>query len=53
MKILIIEEEIYLAQSIAQKLGDLGHECDIFAAVSDALEHKRRYDVVLLSTNLT
>ncbi|WP_456451772.1 response regulator [Hydrogenimonas sp.] len=53
MNILIVEEEIYLAQSIAGKLIDFGHECDIFAAVNDALEQERRYDVILLSTNLS
>ncbi|NPA29870.1 MAG: response regulator [Epsilonproteobacteria bacterium] len=53
MKILIVEEEIYLAQSIAGKLIDYGHECDIFAAVNDALAQESDYDVILLSTNLT
>ena len=53
MNILIIEDEIYLAQSIAGKLIDFGHECDIYAAVNDALEQQRRYDVILLSTNLS
>jgi len=53
MKILIVEDEIYLAQSIAGKLIDFGHECDIFAAVNDALDQESRYDVVLLSTNLS
>ncbi len=53
MKILIVEDEIYLAQSIAGKLIDFGHECDIYAAVNDALEQKARYDVILLSTNLS
>lgn len=51
MKILIIENEIYLAQSIATKLGDLGHLCEISASISDTIEHKS-YDVVLLSTNI-
>ncbi|WP_457599266.1 response regulator [Hydrogenimonas sp.] len=53
MKILIVEDEIYLAQSIAGKLVDFGHECDIFATVNDALAHKGCYDVILLSTNLS
>ncbi len=53
MKILIVEEEIYLAQSIAGKLIDFGHDCDIFAAVSDAMAQEARYDVLLLSTNLS
>ncbi len=53
MKILIIEEEIYLAQSISGKLIDYGHECDIFATVAEALEQSGPYDVVLLSTTLS
>ncbi|BDY13826.1 response regulator [Hydrogenimonas cancrithermarum] len=53
MKILIVEDEIYLAQSIAGKLIDFGHECDIFTAVNDALDQTERYDVILLSTNLS
>jgi len=53
MKIIIIEDEIYLAQSIAGKLIDFGHECDIFATVNDALGQDGHYDVVLLSTNLS
>jgi len=53
MKILIVEDEIYLAQSIAGKLIDFGHECDIFATVNDALDQQTHYDVVLLSTNLS
>ena len=51
MKILIIENEIYLAQSIATKLGDLGHMCEISTSISDTVEHKS-YDVILLSTNI-
>ncbi len=53
MKILIVEDEIYLAQSIAGKLIDFGHECEIFATVNDALNQKKCYDVILLSTNLS
>jgi len=52
MKIIIIEDEIYLAQSIAGKLIDFGHECDIFVTINDALNSNEYYDVVLLSTNL-
>ncbi|MCF6202000.1 MAG: response regulator, partial [Hydrogenimonas sp.] len=53
MRILIVEDEIYLAQSISGKLLDYGHECDIFATVNDALAQKGCYDVILLSTNLS
>ncbi len=52
MKILIVENEIYLAQSIATKLGNLGHHCDISVSVQDALKNEN-YEAVLLSTNIS
>ena len=52
MKVLIIENEIYLAQSIASKLGDLGYHCDISSSIQDAFKGVA-YDVVLLSTNIS
>jgi CheY-like chemotaxis protein len=52
MNILIIENEIYLAQSIASKLSDLGHHCDISNSPKDAIK-EAYYDIVLLSTNIT
>ena len=51
MKILIIENEIYLAQSIATKLGELGHICEMCTSTKDAIK-SNMYDVVLLSTNI-
>ena len=51
MRVLIVENEIYLAQSIASKLGDKGYVCDIAASVQDALDGDE-YEVVLLSTNI-
>jgi len=51
MKILIIENEIYLAQSIATKLGELGHVCEMCTSTKDAIR-SNDYDVVLLSTNI-
>ncbi len=51
MKILIIENEIYLAQSIATKLGELGHICEMCTSTKDAIRSSD-YDVVLLSTNI-
>ena len=51
MKILIIENEIYLAQSIATKLGELGHVCEMCTSTKDAIKGTN-YDVVLLSTNI-
>lgn len=52
MKVLIIENEIYLAQSIASKLSDLGHECEIVTSTKDAMRESA-WDVVLLSTGMT
>ena len=51
MKILIIENEIYLAQSIATKLSELGHTCEMCTSTKDAIK-SNNYDVVLLSTNI-
>lgn len=52
MNILIIENEIYLAQSIASKLSDLSYHCDISSSTKDAFKGTP-YDVVLLSTNIS
>lgn len=51
MLVLIVENEIYLAQSISAKLSEIGYQCDIAATTNEALNDKR-YDVVLLSTNV-
>jgi len=51
LKILIIENEIYLAQSIATKLGQLGHTCEMCTSTKDAIK-STGYDVILLSTNI-
>jgi len=52
MKILIVENEIYLAQSIASKLNEVGYKCDIATTIQDALIDEK-YDSVLLSTNIS
>ncbi|WP_458699834.1 response regulator [Sulfurospirillum sp. 1307] len=52
MKILIVENEIYLAQSIASKLTEVGYTCEIAASIKDALKDEK-YDAVLLSTNIS
>jgi len=51
LKILIIENEIYLAQSIATKLSEKGHICEMCTSTKDAIKGSQ-YDVVLLSTNI-
>lgn len=51
MKILIVENEVYLAQSIATKLASLGHDCEILTKINDVLAHQKP-DAVLLSANM-
>lgn len=51
MKILIIESESYLAQSIANKLGALGHECTNAASLAAAAALTEEFEAVLLSTS--
>ncbi|EAH4457342.1 hypothetical protein GIF26_06075 [Campylobacter coli] len=50
MKVLIIENEIYLAQSISIKLSDAGYSCEIINSF-DERNPEKYYDIVLLSTN--
>lgn len=51
MKILIVENEIYLAQSIAAKLTEIGYICEVAATIKDAIKDDF-FDIVLLSTNI-
>jgi response regulator of citrate/malate metabolism len=50
MKIIIVENELYLAQSIASKLGENGFETEIFSSIKEAMQSDG--DAYLLSTNL-
>lgn len=50
MKIIIVENELYLAQSIASKLGENGFETEIFSSIKESMNSNG--DVYLLSTNL-
>ncbi|PTB83806.1 hypothetical protein C9926_01010 [Sulfurovum lithotrophicum] len=50
MKIIIVENELYLAQSIASKLQEEGYATDIYSSVKEAMSSHG--DVYLLSTNL-
>ncbi len=52
MKILIVENEIYLAQSISTKLTELGHHCESAPTIKDAIKDEE-FDAVLLSTNIS
>ena len=51
MKILIIENEIYLAQSIAAKLSQFGFTCEIVSSTEEALKFQRA-EIILLSANI-
>lgn len=51
MNILIIENEIYLAQKVVSRLLDDGHSCDYIESPNiDNLS--KNYDIILLSTSL-
>ena len=50
MKIVIIENELYLAQSIAARLSEFHFETEIYSSVKEAMEVQG--DIYLLSTNL-
>ena len=50
MKIIIVENEIYLAQSIANKLSEYDYEVSIFGSAKDALQSNG--DIYLVSTSL-
>ena len=50
MNILIIENEIYLAQKVVSRLLDDGHSCDYVESANVSLT--KYYDIVLLSTSL-
>ena len=50
MKIIIVENELYLAQSIASKLAENGFETEIYSSIKEAMSSNG--DVYLLSTNL-
>ncbi len=50
MKIVIVENELYLAQSISAKLHENGYEVEIYSSIKEAM--KSSGDVYLLSTTL-
>jgi len=50
VKIVIVESELYLAQSIASKLNEYNFDTEIYSSVKEAMDSYA--DVYLLSTNL-
>lgn len=51
MKILIVENEVYLAQKVASRLFEDGNHCDMATGLHEICDDAI-YDAVLLSTNL-
>lgn len=52
MTVLIVENEIYLAQSIAAKLSEKGFHCEIITTFNEAMAHEG-FDIILVSTNIS
>ncbi|MDQ7047798.1 MAG: response regulator [Sulfurovum sp.] len=50
MKIIIVENELYLAQSIASKLNEAGYDTETYSSIKETMNSEG--DVYLLSTNL-
>lgn len=50
MNITIIDNEVYLAQSISAKLADFGHECSVVATLNEV---EKDTEVILISTNVS
>lgn len=50
MNVLVVENEIYLAQSIATRLESLGFECQIVSTIHEAMQ-KEKFNIILLSSN--
>jgi len=51
MDILILEDEIYLAQKLASRLQDEGYNTTHYVTFSE-VDNKKDYDIILLSTNI-
>jgi len=51
MKIIIVESELYLAQSIAAKLAEQNFETEIYSSIKDAMQSDG--DTYLLSTSIS
>lgn len=52
MNVLIVENELYLAQSISTKLSEIGYRCEIATNIKNATKDEK-FDAVLLSTNIS
>ena len=52
MNILILDEEIYLAQKVALRLQEEGHSCTHVSNIKE-INFEIKYDTILLSTNIS
>lgn len=52
MNILILDEEVYLAQKVAMRLQEEGNNCTHVSNIKE-IQFDTQYDVVLLSTNIS
>jgi DNA-binding NtrC family response regulator len=52
MNILVLEDEIYLAQKVVSRLLEEGHSCEHFISLEE-VNLEKEYDTILLSTNLS
>ncbi len=52
MNILILEDDIYLAQKVSLKLQDDGYNVNHYASVTE-VDNQKLYDTILLSTNIS
>jgi len=52
MNILILDEEVYLAQKVAMRLQEEGNNCTHVSNIKE-IDFDTNYDVVLLSTNIS
>ena len=52
MNILILDEEVYLAQKVAMRLQEEGNNCTHVSNIKE-IDFKTEYDAILLSTNIS
>jgi DNA-binding response OmpR family regulator len=52
MRVLIVDNEIYLAESISSKLSDKGCLTEIQTTANEAIKSEQDYNVVLVSANM-
>ena len=52
MNILILDEEVYLAQKVAIRLHEEGNYCTHVSNIKE-VKFEEHYDVILLSTNIS